>query len=33
MSDYISKYNEWLNDPFIEEKDKEELRAIAGDDK
>ncbi len=33
MSDYISKYNEWLDDPFIDEKDKEELRSIAGDEK
>ena len=33
MSDYISKYNEWLDDPFIDEKDKEELRSISGDEK
>lgn len=33
MSDYISKYNEWLDDSFIDEKDKEELRSIAGDEK
>lgn len=30
---YQSAYAQWLNDPAISEKDKEELRAISGDEK
>lgn len=33
MSDYMKKYQEWLEDPCISEEDKEELRSIAGDEK
>ena len=30
---YLEKYNEWLNDTAINEKDKEELRNIKNDEK
>ena len=30
---YMESYNEWLNDPYFDDKTKEELRGIAGDDK
>lgn len=30
---YKETYNEWLNDPYFDEKTKEELRGIAGDEK
>ncbi len=32
MSDYRAVYEEWLNDPYFDEKTKEELRSIAGND-
>ncbi len=31
--DYRSRYEAWLNDPLIEEKDREELKSIASDEK
>lgn len=33
MSEYKEKYQQWLDSPAIDEKTKEELRAIAGDEK
>ena len=33
MEEYKVKYENWLNDPAISEKDKQELRSIAKDDK
>ncbi|MBQ8970774.1 MAG: phospho-sugar mutase, partial [Lachnospiraceae bacterium] len=30
---YQEQYNYWLNDPYFDEKTKEELRSIAGDEK
>ncbi len=30
---YAEQYNYWLNDPYFDEKTKEELRSIAGDEK
>ncbi len=33
MSDYKLKYQEWLEDPYVSDEDKEELRSIAGDEK
>ena len=29
---YLEKYNEWLNDPAIDEETKEELRSIKDDE-
>ena len=29
--DYLKKYQEWLDSPYLSKEDKEELRAIAGD--
>ena len=29
---YLEKYNEWLNDPAIDEKTKKELRSIKDDE-
>ncbi len=31
MSEYMKKYNEWLENPYFSEEDKAELRAIEGD--
>ena len=33
MEDYKLRYENWLNDPYISEKDKEELRSIADNEK
>ena len=33
MSDYMKTYQEWLEDPFFDEKTREELKAIAEDEK
>lgn len=33
MSDYMKTYQEWLEDPFFDEATREELKAIAGDEK
>ena len=33
MQDYQVKYNKWLQDPAISEKDKQELRALQGNEK
>ena len=33
MEDYKLKYENWLNDPYISEKDKEELRNIENNEK
>ena len=33
MKDYMKIYQEWLDHPYFDEKTKEELRAIAGDEK
>ena len=30
--DYLEKYNEWLNDPAIDEETKKELRSIKDDE-
>ena len=32
MKDYRKIYEEWLNNPYFDEKTKEELRGIAGDE-
>ncbi len=32
MKDYMKIYNEWLENPYIDEATKEELRSIAGDE-
>ena len=31
--DYRQEYDKWCNDPYFDEKTREELKAIAGDDK
>ncbi len=32
MRDYVQVYEEWLNNPYFDEKTKDELRSIAGND-
>ena len=32
-TDYMTQYNEWVNDPFFDEQTRVELAAIAGDEK
>ena len=32
MKDYMKIYEEWLSNPYFDEKTKEELRAIAGNE-
>ena len=31
--DYRQEYEKWCNDPYFDEQTREELKAIAGDDK
>mgnify|MGYP001358114536 CR=1 FL=1 len=31
--DYRQEYDKWCNDPYFDEQTREELKAIAGDDK
>lgn len=31
--DYRQEYNKWCNDPYFDDQTREELKAIAGDDK
>ena len=33
MENYEKRYEEWLNNPIIDEKSKEELRSIKGNEK
>ena len=33
MKDYMGIYQEWLSNPYFDEATKEELRAIAGEEK
>ena len=33
MEEYLRKYNEWVNNPYFDEKTKKELKNIEGNDK